>query len=94
MNLDIPSHLPIGSPHTPPETRAPTPETHSFHSAKPKPIQIHQHTCSKIDRINHHRELLMQNFPEDQPKGLFANSIIVEDSDDEEVSSLQQSEEA
>jgi hypothetical protein len=36
----------------------------------------------------------MQNFPEDQPKELFANPIIVEDSDDEEVSSLQQSEEA
>jgi hypothetical protein len=37
-NLDIPSRLPVGSPHTPPETCTPTPETHSSHSSKPKPI--------------------------------------------------------
>jgi hypothetical protein len=36
----------------------------------------------------------MQSFPEDQPTGLFANPIIIEDSNDEGVSSLQQSEEA
>jgi hypothetical protein len=88
-NLDIPSRLPVRSPHTPPETRTPTPETHSSHSAEPKPIQIRQHTRSKIDHINHRRELLMQNFPEDQPKGLFANPIVIEDSNDEGVSSLQ-----
>jgi hypothetical protein len=93
-NLDIPSRLPVGLPHTPLETHTPTPETHSSHSTKPKPIRICQHTHSKIDRINHRRELLMQNFPEDKPKGLFANYIIVEDSNDEEVSFLQRSEEA
>jgi hypothetical protein len=70
-NLDIPSHLPIRSPHTPPETQTPTPETHSSHSTELEPIRI----CH-------------------QPKGLFANLIIVEDSDNEEVSSLQRSEEA
>jgi hypothetical protein len=36
----------------------------------------------------------MQNFPEDQPKGSFANPIVIEDSDNEGVSSLQRSEEA
>jgi hypothetical protein len=36
----------------------------------------------------------MQNFPEDQPTGLFANPIIIEDSDDEGVSFLQRSKEA
>jgi hypothetical protein len=35
MNLDIPSRLPIGSPHTPPETQTPTLDTHSSHSAVP-----------------------------------------------------------
>jgi hypothetical protein len=84
-NLDIPSHLPIKSPHTPPETHTPTPETHSSHSAKPKPIQICQHTRSEINHINHRREFLMQNFPENQPTGSFANPIVIEDSDDEGV---------
>jgi hypothetical protein len=36
----------------------------------------------------------MQKFPEDQPEGLFANPIIIEDDDNEEVSILQRSEEA
>jgi hypothetical protein len=36
-NLNILSHLPVGSPHTPPETQTPTPPTHSSHSAIPKP---------------------------------------------------------
>jgi hypothetical protein len=94
MNLDIPSCLPIGSPHTPPETRTPTPETHSSHSAELKPTRIRQHTRNDINHINHHREFLMQNFPEDQPMGSFANPIVIEDSDNEGVSSLQRSEEA
>jgi hypothetical protein len=93
-NLYFSPRLPIGSPHTPPETHTPISETHSSHSAKPKPIQICQHTRSKINRINHHQELLMQNFPEDQLTGSFANPIVIEDSDDEGVSSLQRSEEA
>jgi hypothetical protein len=37
-NLDIPSGLSIGSPHTPPKTRIPTPDTHSSQSAVPKPV--------------------------------------------------------
>jgi hypothetical protein len=94
MNLDIPSRLPIGSPHTLPETRTPTPDTHSSQSAVPKPIWICQHTRSEIDRINHRREVLMENFPEDQPVGSFANPILIEDDGDEEVVSLQRSEEA
>jgi hypothetical protein len=49
---------------------------------------------SEIDRINHRREVLIQNFPEDQPVGLFANSILIEDDGDEDVVSLQRSEEA
>jgi hypothetical protein len=49
MNLDIPSRLPIRSPHTPPKTRTPTPDTHSSHSAEPKPVHIRQHTKSEID---------------------------------------------
>jgi hypothetical protein len=93
-NLDIPFRLSIGSPHTPPKAHTPTPETHSSHSAKPKPIQIYQHTRSKINCINHRQEFLVQNFPEDQPMGSFANPIVIEDSDDEGVSSLQWSEEA
>jgi hypothetical protein len=56
-NLDILSRLPIGSPHTPPETQTPTPDTHSSHSAIPKPICICQHMKSEIDRINHRREV-------------------------------------
>jgi hypothetical protein len=40
-SLDIPSCLPIGSPHTPPETQTPTPDTYSSHSAEPKPVRIH-----------------------------------------------------
>jgi hypothetical protein len=64
------------------------------HSASPKPIQIHQHTKSEIDRINHRREFLMQKFPEDQPEGLFTNPITIENDDNEEVSVLQWSEEA
>jgi hypothetical protein len=31
----------------------------------------------------------MQNFPEDQPEGTFANPILVEDDDDEDIVSLQ-----
>jgi hypothetical protein len=93
-NLDIPSHLPIGSPRTPPKTRTPTPDTHSSHSAEPKPVHIRQHTKSEIDCINHRREVLLQNFLEDQPEGSFANPIVIEDDDDENVSSLQRSEEA
>jgi hypothetical protein len=36
----------------------------------------------------------MQKFPEDQPEGMFANFITIEDNDNEDVSVLQQSEEA
>jgi hypothetical protein len=93
-NLNIPSQLPIGSPHTPPETQTPTPPTHSSHSTIPKPTQICQHTKSEIDQINHRREFLMQKFPEDQSEGTFANSITIKDDDNEEVSVLQWSEEA
>jgi hypothetical protein len=84
-NLNLPSDLPIGSPRTPLETRTPTPLSHSSHSAEPKPIRIRQHTRSEIDWINHRREFLLQNFPEDQPEGSFANPVIVEDDEDEEV---------
>jgi hypothetical protein len=93
-NLNISSQLPVGSPRTPPETQTPTPPTHSSQSASPKPIRIRQHTKSEIDRINHRREFLMQKFPEDQPEGMFANFITIEDNDNEDVSVLQQSEEA
>jgi hypothetical protein len=58
----------------PPETRTPTPPTHSSHSVAPKHIHIHQHTKSEIDRINHRREFLLQNFPKDHTVGLFAKS--------------------
>jgi hypothetical protein len=92
-NLDIPSHLPIGSPHTPHETQTPSSVTHSSHSAEPKHIHICQHTCSKINCINHRREILIQNYPEDQPEGSFSNPITIEDNDDEEVSVLQWNEE-
>jgi hypothetical protein len=93
-NLDLPSRLPIGSPHTPPETHTPSPVSHSSHSAIPKPTQICQHTKSKINQINHCREFLMQSFPEDQLEGTFANPITIEDDDNKEVSILQWSEEA
>jgi hypothetical protein len=36
----------------------------------------------------------MQNFPEDQLIGLFANPILIEDNGDKDVVSLQRSEEA
>jgi hypothetical protein len=84
-NLNIPSSLPVGSPRTPLETHTPTPLSHFSHSAEPKPIRIRQHTHSEIDRINHRQEFLLQNFPEDQPKGSFANPVVVEDDEDEEV---------
>jgi hypothetical protein len=74
--------------------RTPSPLSHSSHSAEPKPICVHQHMHSEINRINHRRELLMQNFPEDQPEGTFTNPIIIEDDNNEEVSVLQWSEEA
>jgi hypothetical protein len=83
-NLNIPSRLPIGSPRTPLKTRTPTPLSHSSHSAEPKPICIRQHTRSEIDRINHRQEFLLQNFPEDQPEGSFANPVVVEDDEDDE----------
>jgi hypothetical protein len=78
-NLDTPFHLPIGSLHTPPETHTPSSISHLSHSPKPKPIRIRRHTQSEIDRINTRREFLSQNFPEDYPKGTFANPILVED---------------
>jgi hypothetical protein len=84
-NLNLPSRLPIGLPHTPPETHTPSSISHSSHSPKPKPVRICQHGQSKIDRINHRQEFLIQNFPEDQPVGLFANPIIIEDNEEEEV---------
>jgi hypothetical protein len=84
-NLNISLQLPIGSPSTPLETHTLSPISHSSHSAEPKPIRIRQHTRSEIDRINHRREFLLQNFPEDQFKGLFANLVIVEDDEEEEV---------
>jgi hypothetical protein len=59
-NLDIPSQLPIGSPHTSPKTQTHIPDTHSLHIAVPKLVCICQHTRSKIDRINHRREFLLQ----------------------------------
>jgi hypothetical protein len=74
-NLNISSQFPIGSLRTPLETHTPSPVSHSSHSAEPKPICIRQHTRSKIDQINHRWEFLLQNFPEDQPEGLFANPV-------------------
>jgi hypothetical protein len=38
-----------------------------------------------MDQINHCQEFLLQNFFEDQPEGSFANPVIVEDNEDEEV---------
>jgi hypothetical protein len=58
--------------------------SHSSHSLEPKPVQIHQHTYSKINCINHCQEFLLQNFPEDQPEGTFTNPILIEDDDDNE----------
>jgi hypothetical protein len=81
-NLDTPFHLPIGSPHTPPETHTPSSISHSSHSPEPKPIRICRHPQSEINCINTHREFLSQNFPEDYPKGTFANPILVEDDSD------------
>jgi hypothetical protein len=84
-NLNVSSQLPVGSLSTPPETHTPSPISHSSHSAVPKLICIRQHTRSKINPINHCREFLLQNFPEDQPEGSFANPVIVEDDEEEEV---------
>jgi hypothetical protein len=33
--------------------------------------------------------MLMQNFPEEQPTGSFANPIVIEDDDNEDITSLQ-----
>jgi hypothetical protein len=37
-NLDTPFYLPIGSPHTPPETHTLSSISHSSHSPEPKPM--------------------------------------------------------
>jgi hypothetical protein len=60
----------------------------------PKPVCIHQHTRSEIDRLNHRREILLQNFLKNQPAGSFTNPILIEDDGDEDIVSLQRSEEA
>jgi hypothetical protein len=83
-NLDIPSRLPVRSPHTPPETHTPSSISHSSHNPEPKPVRICRHTQSEIDRINHRQEFLSQNFPEDHPEETFANPILIEDNDDDE----------
>jgi hypothetical protein len=94
-NIDPLLHLPIGSPHTPPETHTPTTISHSSHSPVPKPVRIRQHTRSEIDTINRRREFLIHHFPEDQPAGTFANPITIEDdNDDEEIVILQRGEES
>jgi hypothetical protein len=94
-NINTSFHLPIGSPHTPPETHTPSSISHSSHSPDPKPVQIRQHTRSEIDQINHCQEFLMRNFPEDQPAGSFANPLVIEDNNDnEEVVILQRSEDS
>jgi hypothetical protein len=94
-NIDTPFHLPIGLPHTPPEMHTPSSISHSSHSPEPKPVRIRQHTRSEINEINHCREFLMRNFPEDQPAGLFANPLVIEDdNDNEEVIILQRSEDS
>jgi hypothetical protein len=82
-NLNISSRLPIGLPRTSLETHTPSPISHSSHSPEPKPVRIRQHTRSKIECINHHREFLLQNFPEDHSEGTFANPILVEDDDND-----------
>jgi hypothetical protein len=86
-NLNISSRLPIGLPRTPLETHTPSSISHSSHSLEPKPVRIRQHTWSEIDHINHRREFLLQNFPEDHSEGTFANPILIEDdyNDDNEV---------
>jgi hypothetical protein len=83
-NLDTPFHLPIGSPHTPPETHTPSSISHLSNSPEPKPMRIRQHTQNEINEINHRREFLIQNFPEDQPAGSFANPFTIEDDDDDQ----------
>jgi hypothetical protein len=94
-NLDTPFHLPIGSPHTSPETHTPSSISHLSHSPEPKPMRIRQHTQSEINEINHCQEYLMQNFPKDQPAGSFANPFVIEDDNyDEEVIVLQRSEDS
>jgi hypothetical protein len=80
-NLNISSCLPIGSPRTPLETHTPSSISHSSHSPEPKPVRICQHTQSEIDHINHRREFLLQNFPEDHSEGTFANPILIKDND-------------
>jgi hypothetical protein len=57
-------------------------------------MRICQHTQNEINEINHRREYLIQNFPEDQPAGSFANPFTIEDDDDQEVIVLQRSEES
>jgi hypothetical protein len=58
-------------------------------------MRICQHTQSEINEINHRQEYLIQNFPEDQPTGSFANPFTIEDDDDDqEVIVLQWSEES
>jgi hypothetical protein len=84
-NLHISLQIPVGSPSTPLEMHTPSPISHSSHSAKPKLVRIQQHTRSKIDHINHCREFLLQNFPEDQPEESFANPVIIEDNEEEEA---------
>jgi hypothetical protein len=67
-NLNISSRLPIRSLRTPLETHTPSSISHLSHSPEPKPVRIRQHTQSKINRINHHQEFLLQNFPKDHSK--------------------------
>jgi hypothetical protein len=83
-NLNVSSRLPIRSPSTPLETHTPSSISHSSHSPEPKPVRIRQHTRSEIDRINHRREFLLQNFPEDHSEGTFANPILIEDNDNDD----------
>jgi hypothetical protein len=64
------------------------------HSAELEPVCIRQHMKSEIDQINHRREVLLQNFPEDQLEGSFTDPILIEDDNNKEVTSLQRSEEA
>jgi hypothetical protein len=69
--------------HTPLKTHTPSSISHSSHSPEPEPVQICQHTQSKIDRINHRQEFLLQNFPEDHSEGTFANPILIEDNNND-----------
>jgi hypothetical protein len=84
-NLNISLQLPVGSLSTPLEMHTPSSISHSSHSAEPKPVCIWQHTRSEINHINHRWEFLLQNFPEDQPEGSFANPVIVKDDEEQEV---------